>query len=56
MKKVLFGLVLLCGLALISTSCNKDNDNVTPEVETGVMNHLYYNERYQAKIVINLKE
>ena len=38
MKKVLFGLVLLCGLALISTSCNKDNDNVTPEVETGVMN------------------
>jgi hypothetical protein len=39
MKKVLFGLVLLCGLALMSTSCNKDNNdnNVTPEVETGVM-------------------
>ena len=40
MKKVLFGLVLLCGLTLMSTSCNKDNNNsnVTPEVETGVMN------------------
>ena len=38
MKKILFGLVLLCGLTLMSTSCNKDNDNVTPEVETGVMN------------------
>ena len=39
MKKVLFGLVLLCGLALMSTSCNKDNNdnNVAPEVETGVM-------------------
>lgn len=37
MKKLLFGLVLLCGLTLMSTSCNKDNDNVTPEVETGVM-------------------
>ena len=39
MKKVLFGLVLLCGLTLMSTSCNKDNNdnNVTPEVETGVM-------------------
>ena len=39
MKKVLFGLVLLCGLALMSTSCKKDNNdnNVTPEVETGVM-------------------
>ena len=37
MKKVLFGLVLLGGLALIGTSCNKDNDTVTPEVETGVM-------------------
>ena len=36
MKKVFFGLVLLCGLALVSTSCNKDN-NVTPEVETGTM-------------------
>lgn len=38
MKKLLFGLVLLCGLALMSTGCNKDNNNVTPEVETGVMN------------------
>ena len=38
MKKILFGLVLLCGLTLMSTSCNKDNNNVTPEVETGVMN------------------
>lgn len=40
MKKVLFDLVLLCGLTLMSTSCNKDNNNsnVTPEVETGVMN------------------
>ena len=38
MKKVLLGLVLLCGLTLMSTSCNKDNNNVTPEVETGVMN------------------
>ena len=39
MKKVFFGLVLFCGLALMSTSCNKDNNNnVTPEVETGVMN------------------
>ena len=39
MKKVLFDLVLLCGLTLMSTSCNKDNNNsnVTPEVETGVM-------------------
>lgn len=38
MKKLLFGLVLLCGLTLMSTSCDKDNDNVMPEVETGVMN------------------
>ena len=29
MKKILFGLVLLCGLTLMSTSCNKDNNNVT---------------------------
>ncbi len=41
MKKVLFGLVLLCGMVLMSTSCNKNNNgnngNVTPEVEPGVM-------------------
>ena len=37
MKKVLLSLVLLCGLALISTSCNKDNNTVTPEVEEGAM-------------------
>lgn len=41
MKKVFFSLVLLCGLALFSTSCNKDNNNnnsnVTPEVEAGEM-------------------
>ena len=39
MKKVFFSLVLLCGLALFSTSC-KDNNNgtsVTPEVQTGKM-------------------
>ena len=38
MKKVFFSLVLLCGLALIGTSC-KDNNNgdVTPEVESGEM-------------------
>ena len=35
MKKVFFSIVLLCGLALFSTSC-KDN-NVTPEVETNEM-------------------
>ena len=40
MKKVFFILVLICGLALFSTSCNKDNNgnngsngNVTPEVQ-----------------------
>ena|GEM_PF-1177370 len=40
MRKVLFSLMLLCGLTLISTSCNKDNNgnngnngNVTPEVQ-----------------------
>ena len=42
MKKVLFSLMLFCGIALISTSCNKDNNgnnnsNVTPEVQTGEM-------------------
>ena len=42
MKKVFFSLVLLCGLALFSTSCNKDNgnngnSNVTPEVQSGEM-------------------
>ena len=39
MKKVFFSLVLLCGLALMSTSC-KDNNNgnqVTPEVQSGEM-------------------
>ncbi len=42
MKKTIFSLVLLCGLALFSTSCNKDNgnngnSNVTPEVQAGTM-------------------
>ena len=42
MKKVFFSLVLFCGLALLGTSCNKDNgnngnSNVTPEVEAGAM-------------------
>ena len=39
MKKVFFSLVLLCGLALISTSCNDDNNGapVTPEVQLGKM-------------------
>ena len=40
MKKVFFSLVLLCGLALFSTSCkdnNNGNNNVTPEVETNEM-------------------
>ena len=41
MKKVFFSLMLLCGLALISTSCkdnnNNNNGNVTPEVATGEM-------------------
>ena len=37
MKKVFLSLVLFCGLALISTSCNKDNNTVTPEVEEGAM-------------------
>ena len=41
MKKVFFSLVLLCGLALFSTSCkdnnNGNNGNVTPEVETNEM-------------------
>jgi hypothetical protein len=39
MKKVFFSLVLLCGLALISTSCKNDNNGtpVTPEVQTGKM-------------------
>lgn len=37
MRKVLFSLMLLCGLTLISTSCNKSNNNVTPETESGTM-------------------
>ena len=37
MKKVFFSLMLLCGLALFSTSCNKENSNVKPEVEEGAM-------------------
>ena len=41
MKKVIFSLVLFCGLALFSTSCkdnnNGNNGNVTPEVETNEM-------------------
>ena len=39
MKKTFFSLVLFCGLAIFSTSCNENNENnnVTPEVETGTM-------------------
>ena len=40
MKKLFFSLVLLCGLALFSTSCNDDNNNgttVIPEVQSGKM-------------------
>lgn len=38
MKKVFFSLMLLCGLALISTSCKDNNNgNVTPEVAAGEM-------------------
>ena len=29
--------MLLCGLALVSTSCKDDNSNVTPEVQSGAM-------------------
>jgi hypothetical protein len=40
MKKVFYSLVLLCGLALVGTSCkdnNGGNSNVTPEVASGEM-------------------
>ena len=39
MKRLSFCLALLCGMALMSVSCNKDNNenSVTPEVETGAM-------------------
>ena len=37
MKKVFLSLMLLCGLALVSTSCKDDNSNVTPEVQSGAM-------------------
>lgn len=39
MKKAFLSLMLLCGLALFTTSCNKDNGNgnVTPEVQSGEM-------------------
>ena len=41
MRKVFLSLMLLCGLAMISTSCkdnnNGNNNNVTPEVQTGAM-------------------
>ena len=38
MKKVFFSLVLLCGLALMSTSCKNSNGNqVAPEVQSGEM-------------------
>ena len=39
MKKVFFSLVLFYGLAILGTSCNKNNENgnVTPEVESGAM-------------------
>ena len=36
MKKAFFSLVLLCGLALMGTSCKDNNSgNVTPEVQSG---------------------
>ena len=40
MRKVFLSLMLLCGLAMISTSCkdnNSNNNNVTPEVQAGAM-------------------
>ena len=37
MKKVFLSLVLLCGIALFSTSCKDNNGNVTPEVTSGEM-------------------
>ena len=45
MKKVFLSLMLFCGLALMSTSCNENNgnngnngnNNVTPEVQAGTM-------------------
>ena len=40
MKRVFFSIVLLCGLAIFSTSCNENNNNetpVTPEVSLGKM-------------------
>lgn len=45
MKKVFLSLMLFCGIALMSTSCNENNgnngnngnDNVTPEVQAGMM-------------------
>ena len=40
MRKVFLSLMLLCGLAMISTSCkdnNGNNNNVTPEVQAGAM-------------------
>ena len=41
MRKVFISLMLLCGLAMISTSCkdnnNSNNNNVTPEVQVGAM-------------------
>ena len=37
MRKVFLSLMLLCGLAMISTSCKDNNSNVTPEVQAGAM-------------------
>ena len=37
MKKVFLCLMLLCGIAMISTSCKKENEQVKPETETGSM-------------------
>lgn len=37
MKKLFFCLALFCGLAIISTSCNKENQDVKPETELGSM-------------------
>lgn len=38
MKRVFLWMMLICGIAMISTSCNPDNqNNVTPETESGNM-------------------
>jgi len=37
MKKILLCMMLFCGLAMISTSCNPEDNNVPAEVENGSM-------------------